>query len=375
MTDATTEQGAPSVPLRHPAGEGRERPDRTTTQTGGEPTGAEQPDRTTTRAGEEPTGKEPTGKERQSAAEASPRSGLAPGPRPGLARASRPARNPGYLLIVSCPDRPGLVYAVSSFLVQHSGNILSSQQYDDLAQDRFFMRVHFEITDSRVDLERLRAGFVHVAASFRMTWRLVSDATPTRTLILVSRFGHCLNDLLFRTRSGGLNIEVPAVVSNHRDFEPLATTYGVPFHHLPVTPQTKPAAEARLLALVEELQIDLVVLARYMQVLSGEVCQRLQGRAINIHHSFLPSFQGAKPYHQAHQRGVKLIGATAHYVTADLDAGPIIEQDVTRVDHSFDPDQLVAAGWDVEASVLARAVRWHSEHRVLLNGHRTVVFR
>ena len=282
---------------------------------------------------------------------------------------------PGYVLIVSCPDRPGLVYAVSSFLVQHSGNILSSQQFDDQLQDRFFMRVHFQILDSRVDLDQLQAGFAHVAESFQMSWKLVSDRTPTRTLILVSRFGHCLNDLLFRTRSGGLNIEVPAVVSNHRDFEALTGSYGVPFHYIPVTAQTRPQAEAQLLALVEDLRVELVVLARYMQVLSDETCRRLDGRAINIHHSFLPSFKGAKPYHQAHQRGVKLVGATAHYVTADLDEGPIIEQDVTRVDHSLDPEELVAAGRDVESQVLARAVKWHSEHRVLANGERTVVFR
>ncbi|HET9655996.1 MAG TPA: formyltetrahydrofolate deformylase [Kineosporiaceae bacterium] len=301
--------------------------------------------------------------------------GLTPGAMPGPSRGSQGTANPGYVLTVSCPDRPGLVYAVSSFLVQHSGNILSSQQFDDRLQDRFFMRVHFEVLDSRVDLDQLQSGFQHVAESFRMTWKLVSDSTPTRTLILVSRFGHCLNDLLFRTRNGGLNIEVPAVVSNHRDFEGLASSYGIPFHHIPVTRDTKAEAEARLLELVDSLQVDLVVLARYMQVLSDNLCTKLEGRAINIHHSFLPSFKGAKPYHQAHLRGVKLIGATAHYVTADLDEGPIIEQDVTRVDHSLDPDQFVAAGWDVESQVLARAVKWHSEHRVLPNGHRTVVFR
>ncbi len=287
--------------------------------------------------------------------------------------AASPAQQ--YVLTVSCPDRPGLVYAVSSFLVQHSGNILSSQQFDDQGRDRFFLRVHFAALDPRVDLEQLRTGFEHVAASFRMTWRLVPVSTPTRTLILVSRFGHCLNDLIFRARTGALNIEVPAVVSNHTDFEPLVASYGVPFHHLPVTAATKQAAEARLLELVDELDIDLVVLARYMQVLSDDTCKQLEGRAINIHHSFLPSFKGAKPYHQAHARGVKLVGATAHYVTPELDEGPIIEQDVTRVDHSEDPDGLIAAGRDVESQVLARAVKWHSEHRVLLNGHRTVVFR
>jgi formyltetrahydrofolate deformylase len=194
-------------------------------------------------------------------------------------------------------------------------------------------------------------------------------------LIMVSKFGHCLNDLLFRHSVGGLSIDIAAIVSNHRDFEPLAATYAIPFHHIPVTPETKTDAEAQLLRMIDEQSIDLVVLARYMQVLSNDLCKQLEGRAINIHHSFLPSFKGAKPYHQAHARGVKLIGATAHYVTADLDEGPIIEQEVARVDHSVDTEQLVAAGRDVECQALARAVKWHSENRVLLNGHRTVVFR
>ncbi len=192
---------------------------------------------------------------------------------------------------------------------------------------------------------------------------------------MVSRLGHCLNDLLFRTQIGALNVEIPAIVSNHRDFEPLAQAHGVPFHHIPVTGETKPAAEARLLELVDTLDVDVVVLARYMQVLSNDLCTKLEGRAINIHHSFLPSFKGAKPYHQAHARGVKLIGATAHYVTPDLDEGPIIEQDVARVEHSVEPDEMVAAGRDVEVQVLARAVALHSDHRVLLGQNRTIVFR
>jgi formyltetrahydrofolate deformylase len=208
-----------------------------------------------------------------------------------------------------------------------------------------------------------------------MTWELWGAHTPYRTLVMVSKLDHCLNDMLFRQRNGSLQVEVPAVVSNHRDCEPLARAYGVPFHHVPVTPATKHEAETRLLELVEELDIDLVVLARYMQVLSDETCRRLEGRAINIHHSFLPSFKGARPYHQAFDRGVKLIGATAHYVTADLDEGPIIEQDVVRVDHRSDAAALAAAGRDVEAQVLSRAVRWHAESRVLPNGSRTVVFR
>ncbi|MEV7980212.1 formyltetrahydrofolate deformylase [Streptomyces sp. NPDC086519] len=287
----------------------------------------------------------------------------------------RPKPGHEFVLTLSCPDRAGLVHAVTGFLVGHRGNILESQQFDDRLQDRFFMRVHFEVPDGAVSLEELRTGFVPVAEEHRITWRLNDASTPTRTLIMVSKFGHCLNDLLFRRSTGALNIEIPAIVSNHRDFEPLARTYGIPFHHIPVTADTKAEAEARLLRLVGELDVDLVVLARYMQILSDDLCKRLDGRAINIHHSFLPSFKGARPYVQAHHRGVKLVGATAHYVTPDLDEGPIIEQDVVRVSHSHAPDELVALGRDVEAQVLARAVRWHSESRVLVNGRCTVVFR
>ncbi|MEU9413669.1 formyltetrahydrofolate deformylase [Streptomyces sp. NPDC048281] len=287
----------------------------------------------------------------------------------------RPQPGREFVLTLSCPDRAGLVHAVTGFLVGHGGNILESQQFDDRAEDRFFMRVHFDVPADAGSLEELRAGFVPVAEEHRITWRLTDASTPTRTLIMVSKFGHCLNDLLFRRSTGALNIEIPAIVSNHRDFEPLARTYGIPFHHIPVTPDTKAEAEARLLRLVGELDVDLVVLARYMQILSDDLCKRLDGRAINIHHSFLPSFKGARPYVQAHRRGVKLVGATAHYVTPDLDEGPIIEQDVVRVSHSHAPDELVALGRDVEAQVLARAVRWHSESRVLVNGRCTVVFR
>ncbi|MEU6199945.1 formyltetrahydrofolate deformylase [Streptomyces sp. NPDC047061] len=287
----------------------------------------------------------------------------------------RPQPGREFVLTLSCPDRAGLVHAVTGFLVGHGGNILESQQFDDRLEDRFFMRVHFDVPDGAVSLEELRTGFVPVAEEHRITWRLNDASTPTRTLIMVSKFGHCLNDLLFRRSTGALNIEIPAIVSNHRDFEPLARTYGIPFHHIPVTPDTKAEAEARLLSLVAELDVDLVVLARYMQILSDDLCKQLEGRAINIHHSFLPSFKGARPYVQAHHRGVKLVGATAHYVTPDLDEGPIIEQDVVRVSHSHAPDELVALGRDVEAQVLARAVRWHSESRVLVNGRCTVVFR
>ncbi len=286
----------------------------------------------------------------------------------------RPQPGREFVLTVSCADRPGLVFAVSSYLVQHRGNILSSQQFDDRETGRFFMRVVAEIAGGG-DLVELRAAFAHVAESFGMDWELVDVATPTRTMLMVSKFGHCLNDLLFRHASGSLPIEVSAVVSNHMDLEPMAKTYGVPFHHIPISPETKAEAEAALLELVDSLDIELLVLARYMQVLSPELSHRLSGRVINIHHSFLPSFKGAKPYHQAHVRGVKLIGATAHYVTDDLDEGPIIEQDIARVDHQLDPEQLVEAGRDVEAQVLARAVRWHAERRVLMNGTRTVVFR
>ncbi|MFI8893948.1 formyltetrahydrofolate deformylase [Streptomyces paradoxus] len=280
-----------------------------------------------------------------------------------------------FVLTLSCPDRSGLVHAVTGFLVRHSGNIQESQQFDDRLKDRFFMRVHFDVTDPAMSLEDLKSGFAPVAEAYRISWQLYEASTPTRTLIMVSKFGHCLNDLLFRCRTGALNIEVPAIVSNHRDFEPLAESYGIPFHHVPVTRETKPEAEARLLELVEELDIDLVVLARYMQILSNDLCKQLEGRAINIHHSFLPSFKGARPYVQAHERGVKLVGATAHYVTPDLDEGPIIEQDVVRVSHSQGPDSLVALGRDVEAQVLARAVEWHSQSRIMVNDNRTVVFR
>ena len=287
--------------------------------------------------------------------------------------APRPAAGREFILTISCPEAPGIVYAVSSFLVQSGGNISQSHQFDDRLHDQFFMRVQFSAGEA--DLTQLRDGFARVAQAFQMSWEIHDAATPTRTLLLVSRFGHCLNDLLYRAQIGALNIEIAGVVSNHRDFEQLVETYGIPFHHIPVTADTKIEAEARLLQLVDELDIDLVVLARYMQVLSDDLCTKLEGKVINIHHSFLPSFKGAKPYHQAHARGVKLIGATAHYVTADLDEGPIIEQDAARVEHSLEPDELVAAGRDVEVQVLARAVTWHSEHRVLLGQNRTVVFR
>ena len=286
----------------------------------------------------------------------------------------RPPAGQEYVLTLTCPEAPGIVFAVSRFVMEHGGNINASQQFDDRLTDTFFMRVQFRVDGT--DAATLRQDFAAVAGEFGMSWQLHDMSTPTRTLLMVSKFGHCLNDLLFRTSTGALNIEIPVIVSNHRDFEAEAAAHGIPFVHIPVTPETKPEAEARLLELVDEYDVDLVVLARYMQVLSNDLCTKLEGRAINIHHSFLPSFKGAKPYHQAHARGVKLIGATAHYVTPDLDEGPIIEQDVARVDHSLDPADMTAAGRDVEAQVLSRAIRWHSEHRVLLGtGNRTVVFR
>ena len=294
---------------------------------------------------------------------------------PFAAQPQAPAARPEFVLTVDCPQEPGLVHAVTGFLIQNSGDILESQQLDDRLTGRFFLRLHFETSDPTVSLEQLRRGFQEIASVHAMNWQLWDARAPYRTLLMVSKFGHCLNDLLFRWKIGALQVDIPAVVSNHRDLEPLVRSYGIDFHHIPITPETKPAGEARLLELVDELDIDLVVLARYMQVLSDDLCKRLEGRAINIHHSFLPSFKGAKPYHQAFERGVKLVGATAHYVTADLDEGPIIEQDVTRVDHRATSEDLVAAGRDVECQVLSRAIAWHAQSRILLNGRRTVVFR
>ena len=278
-----------------------------------------------------------------------------------------------FVLKLACPDRPGIVHAVTGCLVEQGANIREAHQFEDEVTGRFFMRMMFRADGT--DVAQLRASFGPVSSTYGMEWSLHDVGTPTRTLVMVSRFGHCLNDLLFRAQVGSLNIDIVAIGSNHTDFETLATSHGIPFHHIPVTAATKPHAEADLLALVERYDVDLVVLARYMQVLSDDLCRELGGRAINIHHSFLPSFKGAKPYHQAHARGVKLIGATAHYVTPDLDEGPIIEQDVARVHHAYTPDDLVEAGRDVEAQVLARAIKWHSVHRVFLNGASTVVLR
>ncbi|MFF8310740.1 formyltetrahydrofolate deformylase [Streptomyces lydicus] len=298
-------------------------------------------------------------------------------------RSDRNGRKDQYVLTLSCPDKQGIVHAVSSYLFITGCNIEDSQQFGDHDTGLFFMRVHFSAdapagSSTReapaATVDKLRASFAAVGDSFGMDWQIHRADEKMRIILMVSKFGHCLNDLLFRSRIGALPVEIAAVVSNHTDFAELVGSYDIPFHHIPVTRDTKAQAEARLLELVEAERVELVVLARYMQVLSDDLCKALSGRIINIHHSFLPSFKGAKPYHQAHARGVKLIGATAHYVTADLDEGPIIEQEVERVGHEVTPDQLVAIGRDVECQALARAVKWHSERRVLLNGSRTVVF-
>jgi formyltetrahydrofolate deformylase len=287
-----------------------------------------------------------------------------------------------HVLLLSCPDRPGIVASVTTLLAEHGANIEDSQQYKDPGTGRFFMRIHFRDAAGRgLDVGAIdnpatdwATVLAPVGTAYDMDWEVRPTAKRTRTLLMVSKFGHCLNDLLFRWQSGSLDIDVVGVVSNHEDLRQLVEAHGVPFHHIPVTPEAKADAEARMLALIDEQEVDLVVLARYMQILSDGVSRRLSGRVINIHHSFLPSFKGAKPYHQAYDRGVKIVGATAHYVTADLDEGPIIEQDVHRVDHRMTPEALVRAGEEVESRVLAKAVRWHAEHRVVLNGQRTVVF-
>jgi formyltetrahydrofolate deformylase len=278
-----------------------------------------------------------------------------------------------YILTFSCPDRLGLVHAVSGFLLERGGNIEEAAQYNDHDTGLFFMRVQFSC--SQLSHTELKSQLTTFAEPLKLQWNLQTLAQPMRTVIMVSKEGHCLNDLLFRWKSGLLPLDIRAIVSNHREFYQLAASYNVPFHHIPVTAATKEQAEAKQLEIIEAEGAELVVLARYMQILSDNMCRQLNGRAINIHHSFLPSFKGAKPYYQAHDRGVKLIGATAHYVTADLDEGPIIEQDVARVDHSRTVEDLTALGRDTESQVLARAVKWHSEHRVLLNGHKTVIFR
>jgi len=278
-----------------------------------------------------------------------------------------------YILTLSCPDRLGLVHAVSGFLLERGGNIDEAAQYNDPDTGLFFMRVQFSC--EQLTFEDLKIQLKLMAEPLKMQWSLNAKAQLMRTVIMVSKEGHCLNDLLFRWKSGLLPLDIRAIVSNHREFYQLAASYNVPFHHIPVTAATKPQAEAKQFEIIQAEGAELVVLARYMQVLSDDLCKKLSGKAINIHHSFLPSFKGAKPYYQAHDRGVKLVGATAHYVTADLDEGPIIEQDVARVDHTKTVEDFTNQGRDTESQVLARAVKWHSEHRVLINGHKTVIFK
>ena len=280
---------------------------------------------------------------------------------------------PELALTFSCPDKRGIVAEVTRFLAERDCNILDSQQFGDRETGRFFLRVQFA-SEAGIGKIALETAFSPIARAFDMQAKFFDAAQKTRTIILVSKFGHALTDLLYRLRIGALKMEVPLIVSNHRDLEDVAAANAIPFVHLPVTKETKVQAEARLAALIEQHRIDLVVLARYMQILSPDFCAAYPGRIINIHHSFLPSFKGAHPYTQAHDRGVKLIGATAHYVTGDLDEGPIIEQAVERVSHALTPEDYVAVGRDIENSVLARAVKWHCEHRIMLNGRRTVIF-
>ena len=285
------------------------------------------------------------------------------------------AAAPLIILTITCPDRRGIVAAVAGFLADNDAFITESSHFSDPHSGRFFMRTVFTPGEHTPQLDLFAQMFSRIAQRFQMAWGIHDAHRHERVLILVSRLDHCLNDLLYRYRVGELKIDIPAIVSNHPDLEPLAAWHDIPFHHLPITPETKREQETQLLALVQDLDIDLVVLARYMQVLSASTCDRLHGRCINIHHSFLPGFRGARPYHQAFERGVKLIGATAHYVTADLDEGPIIHQAVERVDHTYGPDEMIAVGRDLENVVLARAVRYHVDHRVLLNGNKTVVLR
>jgi formyltetrahydrofolate deformylase len=291
-------------------------------------------------------------------------------PAPGAETASE------LVLTLDCREAPGIVHAVSGVLLEHGCNIVELKQFDDRRLGHFFMRVHVaSSTGEALDEEALRKDFGPVAERFGMSWELGRHGAKRRVMIMVSKFGHCLNDLLFRARTGELPVEIVAVVSNHRDHQRLVEWHGIPFFHIPVTPDTKPEAEAKLLELVDRFEVDLVVLARYMQVLSDSLATRMAGRVINIHHSFLPSFKGAKPYHQAYDRGVKTVGATAHYVNSELDEGPIIAQQLVDVDHTFGPEDLVAAGRDTECKALSNAVKWHCEGRVILHGNRTVVLR
>ena len=290
-----------------------------------------------------------------------------------------PGRSTGheYVLTLDCPERPGIVHAVTGFLLEYHGDIHELKQFDDIRGGHFFLRVHFAVSGERPGLapEEMRAAFAPLGEEFGMRYELRDVHAKRRVLVMVSKFAHCLNDLLFRARIGELPIEIAAVVSNHPDHQALVEWHGIPFFHIPVAPETKAEAEAALLDIVDRFDIELVVLARYMQILSDELTKELTGRAINIHHSFLPSFKGAKPYHQAWERGVKTVGATAHYVNSELDEGPIISQQVREVDHSYSPEDLVAAGRDTECRALSNAVRWHCEGRVILHRNRTVILR
>lgn len=280
-----------------------------------------------------------------------------------------------YVLTLSCPDRPGIVSAVSTFLAHNGQNILDAQQFNDVETEHFFMRVVFTAADVTVDLTALQTGFGAIAERFRMDWQMRDKATRRRVMILASKSDHCLVDLLYRWRTGELDMIPTAIVSNHPRETYKDLDFGdIPFHHMPITKDTKREQEQAIWDLVGSTETELVVLARYMQILSDEMSAKLSGKCINIHHSFLPGFKGARPYHQAHARGVKLIGATAHYVTSDLDEGPIIDQDVERISHRDTPDDLVRKGRDIERRVLARGVRYHLEDRVILNGKKTVVF-
>lgn len=282
---------------------------------------------------------------------------------------------PQYVLTLSCSNRPGIVAAVSTYLFEQGCNILDAQQYDDTETNRFFMRVVFDRVTADPGFEAIKGGFERVAESFQMDWTMRDRTVPRRVMILVSKFDHCLGDLLYRWRIGEIPMDITAIVANHgRETYAHHDLTGVPFHHLPVSRANKLEQETRIWELVRDTRTDLVVLARYMQILSDGLTAKLVGRCINIHHSFLPGFKGAKPYHQAHARGVKLIGATAHYVTSDLDEGPIIEQDVERISHRDTPEDLVRKGRDIERRVLARALRYHLDDRVLLNGSKTIVF-
>ncbi|WP_323033893.1 formyltetrahydrofolate deformylase [Paracoccus sp. (in: a-proteobacteria)] len=278
-----------------------------------------------------------------------------------------------YTLTVACPSTRGIVATVAGFLAEHGCNITDSSQFDDTETGQFFMRVSF-ISEQGVGLEELREGLAGPAKPFDMQYAIHDESSKMKVVIMVSRFGHCLNDLLYRWRIGALPIDIVAVISNHMDYQKVVVNHDIPFHCIKVTKANKPQAEAQLTAVVEDLGAELVVLARYMQVLSDELCRKMSGRIINIHHSFLPSFKGANPYKQAYERGVKLIGATSHYVTADLDEGPIIEQDIIRVTHAQSPEDYVSLGRDVESQVLARAIHAHIHRRVFLNGNKTVVF-